>query len=71
MPRDVVEHGFPDGNGIPADAEGANSRLSVVARKTVVAIRESAARNGLPVDRITQVRVLDPYSFPDHSKEEA
>lgn len=25
------------------------------------AIRKSAARNDLPVDRITQVRVLDPY----------
>jgi hypothetical protein len=26
------------------------------------AIRKSAARNDLPVERITQVRVLDPYS---------
>ncbi len=25
------------------------------------AIRRAADRNGLPVDRITQVRVLDPY----------
>ena len=25
------------------------------------AIRRAAARNGLPVDRITQVRVLDPH----------
>lgn len=25
------------------------------------AIRQSAALNGLPVDRITEVRVLDPY----------
>lgn len=25
------------------------------------AIRSAAARNGLPVDRITEVRVLDPY----------
>lgn len=25
------------------------------------AIRKAAARNSLPVDRITQVRVLDPY----------
>ncbi|HVE99331.1 MAG TPA: DUF4242 domain-containing protein [Mycobacteriales bacterium] len=25
------------------------------------AIRKAAARNGLPVDQITQVRVLDPY----------
>ncbi len=28
------------------------------------AIRKSAARNGLPVDRITGVRVLDPYFYP-------
>lgn len=27
------------------------------------AIRKSAARNGLPVDLITQVRVLDPYFY--------
>ena len=29
------------------------------------AIRKTAARNRLPVDRITQVRVLDPYFYPD------
>ena len=36
------------------------------------AIRKSAARSGLPVDRITQVRVLDPYSYPalDDRKDE-
>ncbi len=27
------------------------------------AIRRTAAGNGLPVDRITQVRVLDPYFY--------
>jgi hypothetical protein len=27
------------------------------------AIRKSAARNGLPIDSITSVRVLDPYHF--------
>lgn len=27
------------------------------------AIRKVAERNGLPVDRITEVRVLDPYFF--------
>jgi len=27
------------------------------------AIRKAAARNKLPVDRITQVRVLDPYFY--------
>jgi hypothetical protein len=27
------------------------------------AIRKTALRNELPIDRITQVRVLDPYSY--------
>jgi len=27
------------------------------------AIKTSAERNGLPVDRITEVRVLDPYFY--------
>ena len=27
------------------------------------AIRKTAARNGLPVDRITEISVLDPYFF--------
>jgi hypothetical protein len=30
---------------------------------TPEAIRKTAARNKLPIDRITQVRVLDPYSY--------
>ena len=30
---------------------------------TPEAIRRTAARNGLPVDRITQVQVLDPYFY--------
>jgi len=30
---------------------------------TPEAIRKTAARNSLPVDRITQVRVLDPYFY--------
>jgi uncharacterized protein DUF4242 len=29
------------------------------------AIRKTAARNRLPVDRITPVRVLDPYFYTD------
>lgn len=29
------------------------------------AIRKVAERNGLPVDRITEVRVLDPYLYGD------
>ena len=30
---------------------------------TPEAIRKTAARNDLPIDRITQVRVLDPYLY--------
>jgi Protein of unknown function (DUF4242) len=30
---------------------------------TPEAIRKTASRNGLPVDQITQVRVLDPYYY--------
>jgi Protein of unknown function (DUF4242) len=32
------------------------------------AIRKAAHRNDLPVDRITKVRVLDPYSYPDQRR---
>jgi Protein of unknown function (DUF4242) len=31
------------------------------------AIRKTAARNQFPVDRITQVRVLDPYPYSEDS----
>jgi hypothetical protein len=34
------------------------------------AIRKTAARNALPVDRITQVRVLDPYFYVDERSAE-
>jgi hypothetical protein len=30
---------------------------------TPQAIREAADRTGLPVDRITEIRVLDPYFY--------
>jgi len=30
---------------------------------TPEAVRRAAQRNGLPVDRITEVRVLDPYFY--------
>src|SRR5215204_5514867 len=33
------------------------------------AIRKTAARNQLPVERITQVRVLDPYFYAGTSEE--
>ena len=37
--------------------------LCVYEAPTPEAIRRSAARNDLPVDSITSVRVLDPYHF--------
>jgi len=30
---------------------------------TPAAVRRAAQRNGLPIDRITEVRVLDPYFY--------
>jgi len=32
---------------------------------TPEALRRAALRNGLPVDRITEVRVLDPYFYSE------
>ena len=91
MPRYVVERAFANGLGVPAAADEAQSRLSVVERNADIgvtwihsyvsedrqrsfcvydgpspeAIRTSAARNNLPVERITQVRVL--YLIPTPS----
>lgn len=87
MPRYLIERSFPEGLGVSATAEGADTCRVVVERnddegvtwlhsyvstddKTTYciydapgpeAIRKAAARNGLPVGHITQVRVLDPY----------
>jgi hypothetical protein len=33
----------------------------------VDAIRRAASRNGLPVERVTEVRVLDPYFYVEGS----
>ena len=77
MPRYLVERTFPDGFRLPSDGEGARRYLDVVERNaddgvtwlhsyvSPEAIRKNAVRNQLPVDRITRVRVLDPYSYPD------
>jgi hypothetical protein len=35
------------------------------------AIRTSSARNGLPVDSITSVRVLDPYPYSSSRRDDA
>jgi hypothetical protein len=42
-------------------AEGGKKTFCVYDAPTPEAIRRCASRNQLPVDRITQVRVLDPY----------
>ena len=50
MPRYMIERTFPDGLHIPINAERE-------------AIRRVASKNGLPVDKITQVSVLDSYFY--------
>jgi hypothetical protein len=35
---------------------------------TPEAIRKTATKNGLPVDRITEVSVLDPYFYVDEGR---
>lgn len=85
--RYLVERTFPDGLALPANSQGAQASVAVVAnnqrdgvtwihsyvtpdrKKTYCiydgpspeAIRVVAKANGLPVDRISEVRVLDPY----------
>ena len=89
MPRYLVERTFPQGLGLPQNAEGAQVCTTVVgenAREGVTwvhsyftpdrtksfciydgpnpdSIRKAAQRTKLPVDKITEVRVLDPYFF--------
>lgn len=87
MPRYLVERTFPEGLGLPANAQGAEVCSTVVGtnlkggvtwihsyvtpdrKKTYCiydgpnpeAIRTVAKATGLPVDKVTEVRVLDPY----------
>jgi len=87
MPRYLIERTFPDGLGLPSNADGAKAAATVIANNakegvtwvhsyvtpdrkksyciydgpSPEAIRSVAERNGLPVDRISEVRVLDPY----------
>jgi hypothetical protein len=42
-------------------SEDSRRTFCVYEAATPEAVRRAAARNDLPVDRITQVRVLDPY----------
>jgi hypothetical protein len=73
MPRvtEMVERNADDG------VTWMHSYVSDDAKKTFCvyegpspeAIRKTAARNELPVDRITQVRVLDPYFYRGQKEE--
>ena len=38
-------------------------QLSALLRTAPEAIRQTARRNKLPIDRITEVRILDPYFY--------
>ena len=44
-------------------SEDGRKTFCVYDADTPEAIRKTAAKNELPVDRITQVRVLDPYFY--------
>ena len=52
MPLYVIERSIPDGLGLAPTHAG---------RQAAEAIRKAAERNKLPVERITEVRLLDPY----------
>jgi len=62
---DVVERNFDDGvTWLHSYVSDDRTRtFCVYEGPSPEAIRKTAARNQLPVDRITQVRVLDPYSY--------
>jgi hypothetical protein len=63
--RDVVERNADDGvtwlHSYVSD-DGTRT-FCVYEAPSPEAVRKTAARNRLPVDRITQVRVLDPYFY--------
>lgn len=44
-------------------ADGGKTTYCIYDAPTPEAIRRTATANGLPVDRITEVRVLDPYFY--------
>ena len=63
--RDVVTRNAGDGvTWIQSYVSGdRKTTFCVYDAPTPEAIRKTAAANGLPVDRITQVTVLDPYRY--------
>jgi len=63
--RRVVERNAEEGVTWVHSYVSADTRTTfcIYDAPTPEAIRNTAARNELPVDRITQVRVLDPYFY--------
>jgi hypothetical protein len=61
----VVERNADDGvNWVHSYvSEDTRTMVCVYDAPSPEAIRKAARRNDLPVDRITKVRVLDPYSY--------
>jgi hypothetical protein len=62
MSRDVVERTFPEGVLIASGWDGVAVERNPE-EPTPEAIRKAAARNAIPVDRLTQVRVSDPCAY--------
>ena len=62
--REIVERNRDEVTWLHSYVSDDRRRLvCVYEAPTPEAIRRSAARNGLPVDSITSVRVLDPFHF--------
>jgi uncharacterized protein DUF4242 len=63
--RTVVDHNAEEGVTWVHSYVSADKRTTfcVYDGPTPEAIRKAAARNDLPVDQITEVRVLDPYFY--------
>jgi hypothetical protein len=61
----VVEHNAEEGVTWVHSYVSADKRTTfcVYDAPTPEAVRKTAARNELPVDQITEVRVLDPYFY--------
>ena len=63
--QNVVERNAEEGVNWVRSYVSADKRTTfcIYDAPTPEAIRKTAARNELPVDRITEVRVLDPYFY--------
>ena len=63
----IVHHRYPEivweHSHVVVGTDGTPKSFCVYEAPTPEAIRRTAARNDLPVDVITQVRVLDPYFY--------